>query len=353
MSNARIPTSGDLANPDDFLAERGFDLVALCTAVDSWAATTTASDSPRRTDLLRDKTRMVLSFFEFTQRSPATVQPLDVRAWRLALERRGLAAETVYAHISRLSSFYTWARRHPALAAALPYNPALLERPTRQKPYQSRGTKAWTTAEVTGLLEHIKQLADEESLPALRDYALLVIYILTGLRRREVIQLRAGDLAWDGEAMLITTQMKGSQTRTKRIDAPIAGAAVRAYLAATGRELAALPPEAPLWLAHDRATTMTGRERWRDRRPGDPLGSHGFAKNLKHYALDAGLGDVHVHQTRHTFAALIGEDAETLAEVQEALHHRDLATTRVYLDRVMSHKDRHSRHIARKIGLES
>jgi integrase len=237
------------------------------------------------------------------------------------------------------------------LAASLPYNPALLERPTRTKPYQSRGTKAWTTAEVTILLEHVKQLADAGSLWALRDYALLVIYILTGLRRREVIQLRAGDLAWDGEALVITTQMKGSQTRTKRIEAPIAGVAVRAYLAATDRELATLTPEVPLWLAHDRATTMAGRKRWRDRRPDDPLGSHGFAKNLKRYALDAGLGDVHVHQTRHTFAALVGEDADTLAEVQEALHHRDLATTRVYLDRIMRHKDKHSKRIAGKIGL--
>jgi site-specific recombinase XerD len=352
MSTALIPISGDLVRAEDFLPERAFDLDALCTAVDSWAATTTASDTPRRTDLLRDKTRIVLGFFEFTQKSPAAVQPLDVRAWRLALEGRGLAPETVYAHISRLSSFYTWLRRHPTLAASLPYNPALLERPTRAKPYQSRGTKAWTAPEVTALLEHVKGRVEEGSIPALRDYALLVIYILTGLRRREVIQLRVGDLAWDGAVLLLTTQMKGSQMRTKRIEAPIAGVAVRAYLAATDRDLAALPPEAPLWLAHDRATTMVGRTRWRDRRPDDPLGSHGFAKNLKRYARDAGLGDVHVHQTRHTFAALVGEDAETLAEVQEALHHRDLATTRVYLDRVMRHKDKHSRRIAGKIGLE-
>jgi site-specific recombinase XerD len=351
MSNALIPSTGDLANTDDSSVARVFDLDTLCTAVDSWAVTTTASDTPRHTDLLRDKTRMVLAFFEFTQKSPAAVQPLDVRAWRLALEGRNLAPETVYAHISRLSSFYRWLRRHPALGAVLPYNPALLERPTRAKPYQSRRTKAWTAAEVNTLLGYVKQLADAGSLPALRDYALLVIYILTGLRRREAIQLRASDVEWDGEALVLTTQMKGGQIRTKRVEAPIAGAAVSAYLAATARALATLAPEAPLWLAHDRATTMAGRKRWRDRRPDDPLGSHGFAKNLKRYAQDAGLGDVHVHQTRHTFAALVGEDAETLAEVQEALHHRDLATTRVYLDRIMRHKDKHSKRIAGKIGL--
>src|SRR6266542_6055199 len=96
MSKALVPTSGDLGNSNDFLPERTFDLDALCTAVDSWAATTTTSDSPRRTDLLRDKTRMVLAFFEFTEKLPTAIQPLDVRAWRLALESRSLAPETVY-----------------------------------------------------------------------------------------------------------------------------------------------------------------------------------------------------------------------------------------------------------------
>jgi site-specific recombinase XerD len=137
-----------------------------------------------------------------------------------------------------------------------------------------------------------------------------------------------GERAFNLDALCLTTQMKGSQTRTKRIEAPIAGAAIQAYLAASGRELATLSPEAPLRLAHDRATTMVGRKRWRDLRPDDPFGSHGFARKLKRYAQDAGLGDVLVHQTCHTFAALVGEDADTLAEVQETLHHGDLATTR-------------------------
>ena len=60
----------------------------------------------RRHDLLRDKARMVLAFFEFAEKHPADVTALEIDAWRIALEGRGLAAETVYAYLSRLSSFY-------------------------------------------------------------------------------------------------------------------------------------------------------------------------------------------------------------------------------------------------------
>jgi integrase len=38
--------------------------------------------------------------------------------------------------------------------------------------------------------------------------------------------------------------------------------------------------------------------------------------------LGVGLADIHLHQTRHTFARMAGEDAGSLIEVQEALGHK-------------------------------
>jgi site-specific recombinase XerD len=84
---------------------------------------------------------------------------------------------------------------------------------------------------------------------------------------------------------------------------------------------------------------------------GEPLTSHGFVKNLKRYAAAAGIPDIHLHQTRHTFARMVGEDADSLMEVQEALGHKDLATTRVYLERIRMQHDKHSGRIARRLGL--
>jgi len=146
--------------------------------------------------------------------------------------------------------------------------------------------------------------------------------------------------------------------RSKEIADPSVKAALIEYLTASGR-LGALDPESPLWIAHDPARhTPPGTCKRNPKKPkivraeGDPLTSHGFVKNLKRYAAEIGLADIHLHQTRHTFARMVGEDAGSLMEVQEALGHKDIATTRVYLERVRTERDKHSRQIARRLGLE-
>ena len=55
---------------------------------------------------------------------------------------------------------------------------------------------------------------------------------------------------------------------------------------------------------------------------------HAFAKRLKMYARWAGIGDVHLHQTRHTFARWVSESTGSIIETQDALGHRHAATTR-------------------------
>jgi integrase len=335
---------------------RAFDLDALCVAADVWAAATTAVDTPRRHDLRRDKARMVIAFFAFTERHPAAVTPLEVEAWRIALEGRGLAAETVYAYLSRLSSFYTWMLRDAELAQEIRHNPVLLARPKPPKPYQSKRTKALSDTDLRRLLQVVKATADAGDIVAKRDYALLLFYVLTGMRRQEIIQLQWGDLEI-AETIVLTSQVKGGTYRTKEIADPSLKAALLEYLAASGR-LGALEPESPLWIAHDPAKdTPPGPCKRNPKKPkivraeGDPLTSHGFVKNLKRYAAEIGLADIHLHQTRHTFARMVGEDAGSLMEVQEALGHKDIATTRVYLERVRTERDKHSRQIARRLGL--
>jgi integrase len=335
---------------------QAFDLDLIYIAADVWAAATTAVDTPRRQDLRRDKARMVLAFFAFTERHPAAVTALEVEAWRIALEGRGLAAETVYAYLSRLSSFYTWLRRDPQLARAIPHNPVLLARPKPPKPYQSRRTKALSDDDLRRLLQVVKAAADDGDVVAKRDYALLLFYILTGMRRQEIIQLEWSDLEI-AETIVLTTQVKGGTYRTKEIVDPSVKVALLEYLAASGR-LGTLAPESPLWIAHDPARDTPPGTCKRNpkkskvaRHVGDPLTSHGFVKNLKRYAAEIGLADIHLHQTRHTFARMVGEDAGSLMEVQEALGHKDIATTRVYLERVSKQKDKHSRQIARRLGL--
>ena len=94
----------------------------------------------------------------------------------------------------------------------------------------------------------------------------------------------------------------------------------------------------PLWTRHDRAG-----------RPGAPLTSHAFAKNLKRYARDAGIVKIHIHQTGHTFARVVSEITGSLVKSQEGLGHKNLAATRAYVQRIAVRRDKHSRRITERL----
>lgn len=81
----------------------------------------------------------------------------------------------------------------------------------------------------------------------------------------------------------------------------------------------------PLWTRHDRAG-----------KPGAPLTSHTFVLNKKGYARDAGLKEFHLHQMRHTLARLVAEQTGSIIETRDAPGHRNAATTRVYVPRMVT-----------------
>ena len=131
--------------------------------------------------------------------------------------------------------------------------------------------------------------------------------------------------------------MKGGRYRTMKVDDPEVKAALLAYLTEAKR-LHVLKTDAPLWTRHDHPKAA-----------GEALTSHAFVKNLKRYARDAGVGDVHLHQTRHTFARIVQEETGSFDETREALDHASVATTRVYVSRIAVKADRHSRKVAERM----
>lgn len=72
---------------------------------------------------------------------------------------------------------------------------------------------------------------------------------------------------------------------------------------------------------------------------------------MKEYAKEAGIGRFHVHQLRHTFARIAGESSGSLVETQEALGHKNLATTRVYMQRIPVKRDKFGAEIAKRLKL--
>jgi integrase len=72
---------------------------------------------------------------------------------------------------------------------------------------------------------------------------------------------------------------------------------------------------------------------------------------MKQYAKESGIKHFHLHQTRHTFARIVAETSGSTGETQEALDHRNQATTRVYVQRIAIKRDKFGDEIAKRMKL--
>jgi integrase len=309
-------------------------LAALGNAIELWAQGNTRPETVDREDKVKDKMTAVRAFFSFIGKHPGEVTPADVAVWRQHLETLSQKPATVYARLSRLSSFYRWLMSNPQLSAHIQVNPVLQARPRFPRPYQSESVKAWTDDEMNALLAVVKRSADGGSVVGKRDYALLLFYLLTGLRRNEVIGLRGRDLQRKDDRLIIGYKRKGGKFVGREVSDPTLLEALEDYLESAGR-MEVLRTGGPLWTRHDRAG-----------RPGAELSSRSFANNLKKYATAAGFEHVHLHQTRHTYARIVAEETGSFVETQEALDHENASTTRVYVQRITVKADKHSSKIA-------
>jgi integrase len=310
---------------------------AISNAIGFWAESTTRSETFDRPAKLQDKIEAVSRFFAFVGKPPDEITPEDIRAWHSYLEDHGQKPNTVYARISRISSFYKWLMIDPLLGQHICYNPVTQARPRYPQPYQSDSVKALTDEEMNRLLDVVKAQADDGSIIAKRDYALLLFFFMTGLRRNEVISLRGKDLEHKEGKTIIKYRRKGGKFVGREVDDLEVYSALLEYLTASQRK-SALGTERPLWTRHDRAGI-----------PGAPLSSRSFAENLKVYARQAGIERIHIHQTRHTYARIVAEETGSYQETQEALDHENAATTRVYVQRITIKADKHGSKIARRL----
>jgi len=315
--------------------------LALKNAIELWASNSTRPETFDRDTKLLDKISIVKSFFAFINKGVGDITPSDVEEWHNYLTQQGKKAATIYTRLSRLSSFYKWLLSNPHLASYVKYNPVIQARPRCPRPYQSESVKSWSDEETKSIITIVEAKAKAGSISGKRDYALLLFYLYTGLRRNEVIGLRGKDLEYKEERLIIRYKRKGGKYVGREISQKEVYQALFDYLVAADRS-EILKTNEPIWIRHDRAKKSTL-----------PLGSRAFANNLKKYAKEAGIDYVHVHQTRHTYARIVAEETGSYLETQEALDHENAATTRVYVQRITVKTDKHSSKISNRLKLTS
>lgn len=267
--------------------------------------------------------RMLWPFFR--GRTPDVIRPPDVLAYAhgIGVSGRQPSSTTIGARIACLSSFYRFLIRM-GLAASNPCD--AVERP-KTVAAPARGLSA---DQVRRLLAIVP-----DTVAGRRDRAILLMFILTGRRRAEVIGLKAGDISVDDDTVFYSYRGKGGKTGRRELPAP-AYTALRASLADAGLDVAVMDPAASLW------STAPGFQ---------GISSATFYARFRRYLRAAALPPSGLHILRHSAAKLRRDAGESVEAVSSFLDHCSLAVTTVYLRRLEGQTDTAWRDVAAAIGL--
>lgn len=245
------------------------------------------------------------SFVRYLQsqsiRSDSDIGPTHIRSYLLALERRGLKAATVRCHAVAVKAWLNWLVREGDL----------IESPMRRvsMPKQERLIlPALTVDEVQ------KLLATCDRTPiGLRDRAILMALLDSGLRASEFCSIRVGDL--DMRTGLIKVHGKGHKERYVCLGTKTRLAILR-YLRSRGETR----QFEPLWVGFD----LQGQT-------GIGLSYEGVRQILRRKARLTGVSCT-AHMFRRTFATWALRQHMDVFSLQRLMGHADVTTTQRYLD---------------------
>ena len=263
-------------------------------------------------------------FFGGLGKAPDLVAPDEVFAFAYGKGPSGRepSAATVNLRLAALSSFYGFLER---MGLPMPQwkngqgiirqgNPCDRVQRTRQEPPAVKGL---SQGEIKRLLAAIP-----DSPAGNRDRAIILTFLLTGRRRSEILNLKAGDLTRNG-AVYFSYRGKGGKQRRRELPEPCLSAIVDA-LAARGKKLDDMADDELLF----------------------DVSGHGFYMNLSRYFRKAKLPAGGVHVLRHTAAKLRRDVGESVESVSRFLDHSNLAVTTTYLRRLEGEEDAAWRKVA-------
>lgn len=240
------------------------------------------------------------------------ITALHLRVFLEELKEGGLGPKSLLNVWTALSSLWTWAENELEIKHVMRGKVAKPKVPRAIIEPYSRGdvglllnacskNAAWTT-------RTSQRTVANERPEKLRDRAIMLVLLDTGLRAQELCNLRAKH--FDGQTgKLIVMHGKGDKHRIIYMGESARKALWR-YLAARGT----LQPDDVVLAARD----------------GKPLDRTGLRKMIMRCAQRGGVERATVHRFRHTFAINFLRNGGSVLELQHMLGHARLDTIRIY-----------------------
>ncbi len=226
------------------------------------------------------------------------VQARHLRRYVAARHQAGISGRSIQRNLSALRAFFRYLLREGQLQA----NPA----------EQVAAPRAERRLPAVLDVDQVQQLLEQPVSGPLevRDLAMLELFYSSGLRLAELVGLELAQLRLDEGLVRVTG--KGNKQR----EVPVGRRAVTA--------LRAWLQVRPELAAPDEPAVFVGRG-------GGRLGRRAVAARLRRWENRvAGMGRLHPHRLRHSFASHLLESSGDIRAVQELLGHANLGTTQVY-----------------------
>lgn len=233
-----------------------------------------------------------------------------VRAYKQFLLEDQAMPKTVNRRLASIAAFADWARQAGRLKEA---NPVVGITKVRQAPLAPRWLDRKQQAALLRAMEKEVELAIRRyprlQVTHLRDAAVLVLLLNTGLRVKEVVGLRKNDvLLTERKGTVVVRQGKGGKRREVPLNAQ-ARKALEDYLDAR--------PD-------------VGVENFFVGRNNEGVQEKTVQRAVKRFAALDGMTEVTAHVLRHSFAKNLIDKGVTLEKVAALLGHTDLSTTQIY-----------------------
>ncbi|OQX53327.1 MAG: hypothetical protein B5M48_03545 [Candidatus Omnitrophica bacterium 4484_213] len=244
--------------------------------------------------------------------SLSRVTPFVIREWLISLNKRNYSRATIARKLASLRSFFRYMKRTKRCTL----NPMVgIYNPKQEK-------KLPTFLSVDEVLELINApLSEKDKLIRLRDYAILMLLYVSGIRVSELVNLEEEDvdLLW---SRLEIKKGKGMRGRFAPINQRTSQA-IKDYLIEKKSRNLPFP------------ACGTGRGRSGKKiflsRNGKELSARDVQRLIDKYIKKISIQKrISPHSLRHSFATHLLDRGAELKDVQELLGHRSIATTQIY-----------------------
>jgi len=198
-----------------------------------------------------------------------------------------------------LKSFFNWL----AVSGHIPSNPAA---GIRIRHINRPAPETLTDVEKKRLL---KAISNTKGKKAFRDFAIVSLFLNTGIRVSELVGLDVDDVNIPEKR--ITVRVKGGHTASRFLNARL-----RRVLDAYLKKRRRMPVETRALFVSNQGRRISARQ---------------VQRSLNEWLARAGIEKrITVHGLRHTFATNLLERTGNLALVQQSLGHRHISTTTIY-----------------------